>query len=74
MLKRLTRRDKSDTSGFTVVTGIVKSLLDLGVDVLDVMPLQTFGPSILPIIGHEVLEEQGSRSHKLLARFVEHLC
>lgn len=67
MLKRLTRRDKSDTSGFTVVTGIVKSLLDLGVDVLDIMPLQTFGPSILPIIGHDMLEEQGSRSYTLLA-------
>ena len=31
----MTRRDKFDTSGFTVVTGIVKSLLDLGVDILD---------------------------------------
>lgn len=62
MLKRLTRRDRLDSSGFTVVTGVVKSLLDLGVDVLDVMPLQTFGPSVLPIIGHEMLEEQGSES------------
>lgn len=62
MLKGLTQRDKSDVSGFTVVTGIVKSLLDLGTDILDIMPLQTFGPSILPIIGHEILEEQGSES------------
>lgn len=61
MLQRLTRSHKSDVSGFTVVTGIVKSLLDLGVDVLDIMPLQTFGPSILPIIGHEAFDEQGSR-------------
>ncbi|KAG8162878.1 hypothetical protein KVR01_007356 [Diaporthe batatas] len=68
VLKRLTRAEKSDVSGFTVVTGVVKSLLDLGVDVLDIMPLQTFGPSILPIIGHEVFEEQGTIDQEELPR------
>ncbi|KAG6357746.1 hypothetical protein INS49_013625 [Diaporthe citri] len=68
VLKRLTRSHKSDVSGFTVVTGIVKSLLDLGVDVLDIMPLQTFGPSILPIIGHEAFDEQGTMDQGELPR------
>ncbi|KAK7725234.1 hypothetical protein SLS63_008231 [Diaporthe eres] len=47
---------------------IVKSLLDLGVDVLDIMPLQTFGPSILPIIGHEAFDEQGTMDQEELPR------
>lgn len=53
---------RSSLTGLTVATGLAKSLLDLGVELLDIMPLQTLGPSVLAIIGDEVFEEQGSES------------
>ncbi|KAJ0107794.1 hypothetical protein J7T55_000056 [Diaporthe amygdali] len=68
VLQRLASREKNDFSGFTVATGLVKSLLDLGVDVLDIMPLRTFGPSILPIVGHGMFEEQGTMDQGELSR------
>ncbi|KAI3398513.1 hypothetical protein diail_9037 [Diaporthe ilicicola] len=68
VLQRLVRVEKSDFSGLTVCTGLVKGLLDLGVDILDVMPLQTFGPSILPILGNEMFEEQGTMDQEELPR------
>lgn len=49
-------------SDYTVGTGLVKGLLDLGADILDIRPLQTFGPSVLPLLGNEMLGEQGSES------------
>lgn len=59
-MKTLVDIRRSSLTGLTVATGLAKSLLDLGVDLLDIMPLQTLGPSALAILGDDMFEEQGS--------------
>lgn len=59
-MKTLVDIKRSSFTGLTVATGLAKSLLDLGVDLLDIMPLQTLGPSVLTVLGNDMFEEQGS--------------
>jgi hypothetical protein len=60
VMKTLVDIRRSSFTGMGIATGLAKSLLDLGVDLLDIMPLQTLGPSVLTVLGNEIFEEQGS--------------
>ncbi|KAL1883235.1 hypothetical protein Daus18300_000293 [Diaporthe australafricana] len=70
VLQEVTSMWGVEFSDYTVGTGLVKGLLDLGADILDIMPLQTFGPSVLPLVGNEELEEQGTSDQEPLSRAV----
>ncbi|POS81510.1 hypothetical protein DHEL01_v200083 [Diaporthe helianthi] len=68
VMKTLVDIRRSSLTGITVATGLAKSLLDLGVDLLDIMPLQTLGPSVLAVLGNDIFEQQGTMDQDELPR------